>query len=180
MIHNIFQNRITQEPLSMMRKLKSTYIDMNVDKPKTLTTNNGRWFITLQPNCGVDEVKLEDDFKYILARYYRWKYGSKWIKLKHLQLNWTGIIEKQKGKSNHIHFIINCLDITELSIFLGFIQRLFKDIYPKASHKFEAIYDIDKCLDYINFNDCEKDKHFNKKRIETPSYINSKIFKKAV
>lgn len=41
MIHNIFQNRITQEPLSMMRKLKSTYIDMNVDKPKTLTTNNG-------------------------------------------------------------------------------------------------------------------------------------------
>ena len=30
-----------------------------------------------------DEVKLEDDFKYILARYYRWKYGSKWIKLKH-------------------------------------------------------------------------------------------------
>ena len=88
----IFKNRITQEAPNIIKQLKSLWIDMNLDKKQTQNTPNGL----------LDTVKLEKDFKSILSHYYHWRYGSKWKKLKHIQVPFQGIIEKQSNGINHI------------------------------------------------------------------------------
>lgn len=145
----IFKNRMIQEDVKTLDKLKSTYINMNTDKTTTPNTPDGLFFITLQPNNSVDEIKLEADFNFILCLYYRWRYGSKWTKLKHLQHRYQGIIEKQKGNHNHIHFILQEYNIEEVAMFLGYIKAMFKKLYPKSSTNFQRVYDINNCDGYI-------------------------------
>ena len=70
MIEKLFRNRIQQEDEKTIRKLKSTYIEMNEDKGTTDDTYDGLFFVSLQPNDYVDEIKLVDDFKFILCLYY--------------------------------------------------------------------------------------------------------------
>ena len=53
---------MTQEDAKTLNKLKGTYINMNYDKPTTPDTPDGLFFISLQPNSKVDEIKLEQDF----------------------------------------------------------------------------------------------------------------------
>ena len=141
----IFKNRITQEDEATMRKLRSTFLEMNADKITTPDTPDGLFFISLQPNSKVDEIKLESDFNFILCLYYRWRYGSKWTKLKHLQHKFNGIIEKQQGNHYHIHFIVEAYNIVELSMFLGYIKQVFKQLHPKATFNFQRVYDLKHC-----------------------------------
>lgn len=145
----IFKNRMTQEDVKTLNMLKGTYINMNYDKTTTPDTPDGLFFITLQPNNSVDEIKLEADFNFILCLYYRWRYGSKWTKLKHLQHKYQGIIEKQRGNHNHIHFILQEQNIEEAAMFLGYIKAMFKQRYPRSSTNFQRVYDINNCDGYI-------------------------------
>ena len=141
----IFKNRITQEDETTLILLRSTDIQMNTDKATTPDTPDGLFFITLQPNSKVDEIKLESDFNFILCLYYRWRYGSKWTKLKNLQHKFQGIIEKQIGNHYHIHFILMEQNIEEVAMFLGYIKQVFKQLYPKASFNFQRVYDLKNC-----------------------------------
>lgn len=161
----LFKNRITHEDEKTINKLKSTYIEMNYDKKTTSKTPDGLFFITLQPNNKVDEVKLQDDFEFILKLFYRWRYGPSWCKKKHLQYQYEGILEQQNYK-NHIHFNLcdKNMNMEELSIFLGYIKAIFKQLYIKASFCFERIYDIDGCNGYMNHDKI-------KKRTAEPIYI---------
>ena len=145
----IFKNRMTQEDEKTLNKLKGTYINMNYDKTTTPDTPDGLFFITLQPNNPVDEIRLETDFNFILCLYYRWRYGSKWTHLKNLQHKFNGIIEKQQGNHNHIHFILANDNIEEVAMFLGYIKAMFKQFYPKSSTNFQRVYDINDCKGYI-------------------------------
>ena len=144
----IFKNRITQEDETTLILLRSTDIQMNTDKATTPDTPDGLFFITLQPNSKVDEIKLESDFNFILCLYYRWRYGSKWTKLKNLQHKFQGIIEKQIGNHYHIHFILMEQNIEEVAMFLGYIKQVFKQLYPKASFNFQRVYDLKNCGEY--------------------------------
>ena len=138
-----------QEDVKTLNKLKSTYIEMNTDKATTPDAPDGLFFISLQPNSKVDEIKLESDFNFILCLYYRWRYGSKWTKLKHLQHKYQGIIEKQQGNHNHIHFILENDNIEEVAMFLGYIKAMFKQLYPKSSTNFQRVYNINNCNGYL-------------------------------
>ena len=141
----IFKNRITQEDETTLILLRSTDIQMNTDKATTPDTPDGLFFITLQPNSKVDEIKLESDFNFILCLYYRWRYGSKWTHLKNLQHKFNGVIEKQQGKHYHIHFILMGDDMVEVSMFLGYIKAVFKQLHPKATFDFQRVYDLKNC-----------------------------------
>ena len=48
MTKKLFKNRIMQEDEKTIRKLKSTYIEMNTDKETTDDTYDGLFFISLQ------------------------------------------------------------------------------------------------------------------------------------
>lgn len=178
MIKKLFRNRITLEKQEVIDKLKSTYIEMNYGetnkynkkkrKRNIITTPNtpdGLFFISLNPNCYVDETTLQDDFEFVLKLFYRWRYGPKWTTKKELQYQYEGIIEQQNWK-NHIHFKLydEKLNMAELAIFLGYIKAVFKQLYPKASTDFQRIYDVNGCNEYVQpFN--------NKKRTAPPIYI---------
>lgn len=116
---------------------------MSSDKQLAPNTPNGLFAFTLNPNNFVDAVKLETDFKSILSHYYHWRYGSKWRKLKHIQVPFQGIIEKQSNGINHIHITIYQYNIEELALFVGYIIRMFKSLYIKTSYKIKKIYNID-------------------------------------
>lgn len=130
----IFKNRITQETPNTIKQLKSLWIDMSSDKQLAPNTPNGLFAFTLNPNNFVDAVKLETDFKSILSHYYHWRYGSKWRKLKHIQVPFQGIIEKQSNGINHIHITIYQYNVEELALFIGYIIKMFKSLYFKASY----------------------------------------------
>ena len=165
----LFKNRITQEDEKTINKLKSTYIEMNYDKETTSNTPDGLFFITFNPNNEVDEVKLQNDFEFILKLYYHWKYGGRWFKKKHLQYQYEGILEQQHYK-NHIHFNLDDknMNMEELAIFLGYIKAIFKQLYIKASFKFQRVYDIDGLYEYLDINN-EGTKQ--KERTAPPIYI---------
>lgn len=80
-----------------MLKVRSTVKEPNFTRLLTPNTPNGLFAFTLNPNNFVDAVKLETDFKSILSHYYHWRYGSKWRNLKHIQVPFQGIIEKQSN-----------------------------------------------------------------------------------
>lgn len=172
----IFKNRITQEAPNIIKQLKSLWIDMNLDKKQTQNTPNGLFALTLNPNNFVDIVKLEKDFKSILSHYYHWRYGSKWKKLKHIQVPFQGIIEKQSNGINHIHITIYQYNIEELALFVGYIIRMFKSLYIKTSYKIKKIYNIDGWHNYTSPFPTNKDKFISKHRIEAPTYICSDLF----
>lgn len=169
-MEKLFRNRITQESVDTINRLKKTDIEMNYNDDKKITTPNtpeGLFFITLNPNCYVDEVKLERDFNFILCLFYRWRYGPRWHKKKYLQYQYEGIIEQQNWK-NHIHFKLydKKMNMEELAIFLGYIKAVFKQLYVKASFDFQRIYDIDGTNNYIK-------KYSNKIRTAEPIYISN-------
>lgn len=169
-MQKLFKNRITQEDVDTINRLKKTDIEMNYNDHKKITTSNtpeGLFFITLQPNCYVDEITLESDFRFILCLFYRWRYGSKWYKRKYLQYQYEGIIEQQNWK-NHIHFKIfdKNENMEELAIFLGYIKAVFKQLYPKASFDFQRVYDVDGTNSYMNYDK-------KKKRTIEPIYISN-------
>lgn len=176
MSEKIFKNRITQETPNTIKQLKSLWIDMNSDKQLTPNTSNGLFAFTINPNNFVDAVKLETDFKSILSHYYHWKYGSKWRNLKHIQVPFQGIIEKQSNGINHIHITIYQYNVEELALFIGYIIKMFKSLYFKASYKIKKIYNIDGWHNYTSPFPTNKDKFISKYRIEAPTYICSDLF----
>ena len=100
MIKKIFKNKMKQEDKRTIEEMaRGKYIKMNYNKQNTPNTPDGLWFITLNPNCYVDEVKLESDLYFILKLYYHWRYGNKWNKLKEKQFSFNGIIEKNDKSS---------------------------------------------------------------------------------
>lgn len=123
---------------------------MSSDKQLAPNTPNGLFAFTLNPNNFVDAVKLETDFKSILSHYYHWRYGSKWRKLKHIQVPFQGIIEKQSNGINHIHITIYQYNVEELALFIGYIIKMFKSLYFKASYKIKKIYNIDGWHNYTS------------------------------
>ncbi len=171
-----FKNRMSQEDEKTMRELKSTYIEMSNDCTTTQQTIDGLFALTIHPNCFVDEVQLENDFKFVLSLYYHWKYGSKWHRLKKLQQPFSGIIEQQSTQRNHIHLTIYNLNIEDVAIFVGYCKKQLKQLYPKASIKCKRIYDIDGWEDYTSPYHSHKDEHWLKKRIQAPLPINHKLF----
>jgi len=144
----IFKNRMTHEDEATIRMLRSTDINMNIGKETTPDTPEGLFFISLQPNSKVDEIKLESDFNFILCLYYRWRYGSKWTALKNLQHKFNGVIEKQEGNNYHIHFIMMGDDMVEVSMFLGYIKQVFKQLHPRATFDFQRVHDLKHCGGY--------------------------------
>ena len=176
----IFKNRITQESPNIIKQLKSLWIEMNSDKKQTQNTPNGLFALTLNPNNRVDAIKLEKDFKSILSHYYHWKYGSKWRNLKHIQIPFQGIIEKQPNGINHIHITIYQYNIEELALFVGYIIRMFKYLYIKASYRIKKVYDIDGWHNYTSPFPTNKDEFVSKHRIETPTYICSELFDSSI
>lgn len=152
MIKKIFKNKMTQEDKKTIIKMKSgKYIKMNYDKKNTPQTPDGLWFITINPNCNIDEVKLENDFYFILKLYYHWRFGNGWHKKKNKdkQLSFNGVIEKQEG-NYHIHLITYCYNMEEISLFWSYVKKLFKQIYPKSSSRCSKVWDIKKVDGYIN------------------------------
>ena len=163
MIKKIFKNKMKQENKKTIEQMaRGKYIQMNYDKPNTPNTPDGLWFITLNPNCYVDEIKLESDLYFILKLYYHWRYGNKWNKLKDKQFSFNGIIEKQQG-NNHIHIIMFCFNIRELAIFWTYLRKQFKQIYPKSSMRCSRIWNKTEVEEYIN--------PFNKKKKRTADSI---------
>jgi len=112
----LFKNRITQENKQTIRKMKSLYVDMNSDKQMTPNTPYGLFALSIQPNIYVDSIELEKRFKSILSHFYRWRYGSKWRKLKNIQYYFKGVIEKQGSGVNHIHITIFQYNMEEFSV----------------------------------------------------------------
>lgn len=174
---SIFKNRITQESETTMRKLKSTYIEMDANKKHLPNTPYGLYAITIQPNCLVDSVKLENDFKHILCLFYHWLYGSKWTSLKDVQYSFEGLVERQTRGYAHIHFTLDCYNTVDVSIFGGYLKQQFRSIYPKASIKIKTIYDINKWQNYIDIFKTKKDQYITKKRIEQPILIADYCYK---
>lgn len=174
---SIFRNRITQESESTMRKLKSTYIEMDANKKHLPNTPYGLYAITIQPNCLVDSVKLENDFKHILCLFYHWLYGSKWTSLKDVQYSFEGLVERQTRGYAHIHFTLDCYNTVDVSIFGGYLKQQFRSIYPKASIKIKTIYDINEWQNYIDIFKTKKDQYTTKKRIEQPILIADYCYK---
>ncbi len=168
-----FKNRITLEDKKTIQKLRSTYFEL---QSPTNLTENGFWAITLQPNTYVDDISLETTFKHIIAKYYRWKYGSKYLKKKQLQIPWEGIIEQQSGYHYHIHLVIYSCDMIELSTFLYYIWTYFKFYYPKASKRFKQVYELTGWIDYISPFHSSKDNFIKKRRTDYPKYISSDLF----
>lgn len=169
----LFKNRITQETETTMRELRSTYIELK--SPISKDTPNGFWSITLQPNCYIDETTLERTFKHILSRYYRWKFGSKYLNIKKkTQTYFKGIIERQNGY-NHIHITMYLYNVAETAILLGYIWKWFKYFYPKASHKFKQVYDLKRWEDYCA-ETSSKDNLVSKRRDIFPIMISSDLF----
>lgn len=174
----IFKNRMIQESEDTMRKLRSTYINMHEDKKNTPNTPDGLFFISFQPNSKVDEPQLESDYGRILCYYYRWMFGTRWVKkYQSKQFDWRGLIELQDGYHYHIHYIMESYNIEELAIFLGYTSTLFKQLYPKASFDFQRVYDIDGCKGYVDPNPSVKDTYKSKRRLET-YYICSQMYQK--
>lgn len=171
---------MTQEVSNIIKQLKSLWIEMNSNKKQTQNTPNGLFALTLNPNNFVDAVKLEKDFKSILSHYYHWRYGSKWRNLKHIQIPFQGIIEKQANGINHIHITIYQYNIEELVLFVGYIIRMFKSLYIKASYKIKKVYDIDGWHNYTSPFPTHKDKFVSKHRIETPTFICSELFDSSI
>ena len=180
MTNKLFKNRMTQETSNSIKQLKSLWIEMNSNKKQTQNTPNGLFALTLNPNNFVDAVKLEKDFKSILSHYYHWRYGSKWRKLKHIQVPFQGIIEKQPNGINHIHITIYQYNIEELALFVGYIIRMFKSLYVKASYKIKKVYDTDGWHNYTSPFLTKKDKFISKHRIETPTFICSELFASSI
>lgn len=152
MIKKIFKNKMKQEDKRTIEEMaRGKYIKMNYNKQNTPNTPDGLWFITLNPNCDIDEIKLESDLWFILKLYYHWRYGNGWNKKKNKdkQFSFNGVIEKQKG-NNHIHIIMFCFNIRELAIFWTYLHRQFKQIYPKSSMRCSRVWDRDTVEDYIN------------------------------
>ena len=117
-------HNVCNEPTpNTIKQVKSLWIDMSSDKQLTPNTPNGLFAFTLNPNNFVDAVKLETDFKSILSHYYHWRYGSKWRNLKHIQVPFQGIIEKQSNGINHIHITIYQYNIEELALFVGYALK---------------------------------------------------------
>ena len=179
MTKKLFKNRIMQEDEKTIRKLKSTYIEMNTDKETTDDTYDGLFFISLQPNDYTNEITLVKDFKFVLCLYYRWMYGTSWYKKYELQYNWKGLVEKQAGNHYHIHFKMYEYNIEKLAIFLGYIKAVFKQLHPKASFNFQRVYDDNGCDEYISPTPAKKDKLVSKRRSET-FYLESKMFQKKI
>lgn len=169
---------MTQENDKVISKLKRTYIDMNIDKKRTSETPCGLFALTLNPNIKTDSVQLEKDFNSILSHYYHWKYGSKWVKLKGIQNQYWGVIEKQSRGYSHIHITINQFNMEEVAIFCGYILTMFKVLYPKASHRIKQVYNIKGWEDYTSPIKSLKDKRSDTKRTETPTFISSLFFDK--
>lgn len=163
-----FKNRIIHEDKKCIDKLKKTYIEMNDDKITTSDTPNGLFAISIQPNCFVDEMTLQNDFSFILCLYYHWMYGSKWHKIKYLQQQFNGIIERQQGQHNHIHITLYNWDIEELAIFVGYIKQQLQTIYPKVSIDCQRIYDLKGWQDYISSGISKKDQFVHKRRLVSP------------
>lgn len=178
MLQKIFKNRMTQETASTIHKMKSVWID-NMDKTNTEETAYGLFAITLNPNSYVDEITLENVLKSILSHFYQWRYGSKWQKLKDIQTEFEGIIEKQQG-FNHIHLTVYQPNIEEFSLFASYITKMFKALYIKASHKIKRIYDIDGWNSYVSPFFTHKDRLMSKKRTSIPTFISSDLFKPAL
>lgn len=172
----LFKNRITQENEKTIRKMKSLYIDMNTDKSMTPNTPYGLFALSIQPNIYVDSIELEKTFKSILSHFYRWRYGSKWRKLKNLQYYFKGVIEKQGSGLNHIHITIFQPDMEELSLFVSYILKMMKSFYHFASYRIKKIYDIDGWENYISAEKSNKDGYVSRKRTEPPTYISSLLF----
>ncbi|MDY4841209.1 MAG: hypothetical protein SO314_02430 [Alphaproteobacteria bacterium] len=172
----LFKNRITQEDEKTIRKMKSLFVDMNTDKQMTPNTPYGLFALSIQPNIYVDSIELEKNFKSILSHFYRWRYGSKWRKLKNLQYYFKGVIEKQGSGLNHIHITIFQPNMEELSLFVSYILKMMKSFYHFASHRIKKIYDIDGWENYISPKKSNKDGYVSRKRIEPPTYISSLLF----
>ena len=172
----IFKNRITQESPSTLRKLKSLFINMSIDKKHNANTPYGLLAFTLSPNNKIDEIKLEKDFKSILSHFYKWRFGTKWKSIKNIQYEFEGIIEKQACGINHIHLTIYHQNLEELSIFVSYVTKMFKELYSKSSYHIAQIYDISGWLDYISPYKSNKDNYISKKRITPPIIINNHIF----
>ena len=172
----LFKNRITQEDEKTIKKMKSLFVDMNTDKQMTPNTPYGLFALSIQPNIYVDSIELEKTFKSILSHFYRWRYGSKWRKLKNLQYYFKGVIEKQGSGLNHIHITIFQYDMEELSLFVSYIVKMMKSFYHFTSHRIKKIYDIDGWENYISAEKSNKDGYVSRKRIEPPTYISSLLF----
>ncbi len=172
-MEKLFKNRMTQETETTMRKLRNTYLELKT--PISKDTPNGFWAISLQPNHYIDETTLERTFKHILSRYYRWRFGSKYLDIKQrTQANFRGVIERQNGY-NHIHITMYLYNIEETAILLGYIWQWFKYFYPKASHKFKQAYDLKRWEDYCA-EISSKDKLVSKRRDIPPIVISNDLF----
>ena len=176
MVKKIFKNRMTQETEATMRKLKSTFIEMNADKQFTQNTPQGTFSISINPNQPIDSITLEKTFRSILSHYYHWRYGSKWKSIKNLQHYFEGVIEKQQYGTNHIHFNIYQPDIVEVAIFAGYIKAMFQSLFHRVSCKVKRVYDIDGWLDYMSPFVSNKKRFKAKPRIEVPTFISSELF----
>ncbi len=174
---SIFKNRITQETEKTMRKLRSTYIDMNANKKHLPNTPYGLFAITIQPNCLIDSVQLENDFKHILCLFYHWLYGSKWTSLKDFQYPFEGLVERQTHGYSHIHFTLDSYNPVDVAIFGGYLKEQFKTLYSKTSLRIKKIYDIKNWQNYIDIFRTQKDQYITKKRIESPILIADYCYK---
>lgn len=172
----IFKNRITQESKQTIRKMKSLFVDMNVDKQMTPNTPHGLFALSIQPNTYIDSIDLEKTFKSVLSHFYSWRYGSKWKKIKNLQYYFDGVIEKQESGLNHIHITIFQPNMEELAIFVSYIIKMMKNFYHCTSYKIKKIYDIDGWKNYTSAKTSEKDRYKSRKRIEFPTHISSLLF----
>uniref|UniRef100_UPI003AF13AF6 hypothetical protein n=1 Tax=Holdemanella sp. TaxID=1971762 RepID=UPI003AF13AF6 len=77
---------------------------------------------------------------------------------------------------NHIHITIYQYNVEELALFIGYIIKMFKSLYFKASYKIKKIYNIDGWHNYTSPFPTNKDKFISKYRIEAPTYICSDLF----
>lgn len=88
--------------------------------------------MTIQPNkTNCSKKKLIDDFNYILKRFYRKIFGSRYYKQKDKQFKFTIFysVGKKNQKHPHLHIIA---DVGEQYILLlhFFLYRNLKKMYP--------------------------------------------------
>ena len=116
-----------------------------------------KYFITINPRTvNYNHMKLLNDFRIALIKYYRKLLGKNFNKKKEQQYPIYIFMEngKFKEKYNHLHIIAD-LPLNEKDNFFNFINEFFMQKYKSADNQIKEIYDFTGILNYLKKEGCE-------------------------
>ena len=116
-----------------------------------------KYFITINPRTvNYNHMKLLNDFRIALVKYYRKTLGKNFNKKKEQQYPLYIFMEngKFKEKHNHLHIIAD-LPINEKDNFINIISKFLLQKYKSLDTQIKEVYDFTGALDYLKKEGCE-------------------------